>query len=373
MNGNKYVRGTDPETSHKAVYRLIPNLAPRTAQCVEMMNRIGRPCTRTEIRAEAMAQGYSVTVAETIRRRSKDLIDDDLVYVVSGDGIRQILWFTGIPVEPTPIHTYHEAQGGKMPTLKKKAATAPAPKKLALKKKAVPTKKLAVRAPVDDDGNGARPAKLSAAKKSAARARPDASGLNKPGWGEGIDQNEFTRNFRPKADSETVIKFLDPLPYANVLIHWLDERDRPQGRRSFPCLGDGSDTEACPLCALGDAPNGEHRFNIIVISETEPVHYSYTPSKTVYNKIKAFAQSARTKPLPRRYYLLAREGSTKTNTRYELTDYRRDEDVIDDYSDYYLPSQEEIDAIEKYTQEDFEKEVVSYEELEEIAREITGE
>ena len=256
-----------------------------------------------------------------------------------------------------------------MPTLKRKVAAPPA-KKLTMKK-ALPTKKLAARAPIDD-GNGPRPTKLRAAKKGgAARRRTvDASGLNKPGWGEGIDQNEFTRNFRPKADSETVIKFLEPLPYANVLIHWLDERDRPQGRRSFPCLGDEGD---CPLCALGDSPNAEHRFNIIVISDVEPVHYSYTPSKTVYNKIKAFAQSPRTKPLPRRYYLLAREGSTKTNTRYELTDYRRDEDVIDDYPDYYLPSQDEIDAIEKYTQEDFEKEVVSFEELEEIAQEITGE
>jgi hypothetical protein len=256
-----------------------------------------------------------------------------------------------------------------MPTLKRKVAAPPA-KKLTMKK-ALPTKKLAARAPIDD-GNGPRPTKLSAAKKGGAarRRQVDASGLNKPGWGEGIDQNEFTRNFRPKADSETVIKFLDPLPYANVLIHWLDEKDRPQGRRSFPCLGDEGD---CPLCALGDSPNAEHRFNIIVISDVEPVHYSFTPSKTVYNKIKAFAQSPRTKPLPRRYYLLAREGSTKTNTRYELTDYRRDEDVIDDYPDYYLPSPDEIDAIEKYTQEDFEKEVVSFEELEEIAREITGE
>ena len=263
-----------------------------------------------------------------------------------------------------------------MPILKKKAADPP-PKKLVLggKKTApVPTKKVLSRAPVDG-ANGPRPTKLSAAKKGGAASRKttSAADLNKSGWGEGIDQNEFTRNFRPKADSENVIKFLDPLPYVNVLIHWLDEKDRPQGRRSFPCLGDGSDTEACPLCALGDSPNGEHRFNIIVLSETEPVHYSYTPSKTVYNKIKAFAQSPRTKPLPRRYYLLAREGSTKINTRYELTDYRRDEDVLDDYADYYVPSQDEIDAFPKYTQEDFEKEIVEYDELEAIAQEITGE
>jgi hypothetical protein len=256
----------------------------------------------------------------------------------------------------------------------KKQAKAP-PKKLTLgaKKTAAPTKKLTARAPVDD-GNGSRPTKkLSAAKKTAAPRKVPASSLNKPGWGEGIDQNEFVRSFRPKADSETVLKFLDPLPYANVLIHWLDEKDRPQGRRSFPCLGDGSDTEACPLCALGDSPNGEHRFNILVLSDNEPVHYSFTPSKTIYNKIKAFASSPRTKPLPRRYYLLTREGSTRTNTRYELTDYRRDEDITDDYPDYYIPGQEEIDAVEKFTQEDFEREVVDYDELLAVAQEISGE
>lgn len=260
--------------------------------------------------------------------------------------------------------------------LKKKAA-APPLKKLTLGKKApakkVATKKLSARAPVDD-GNGSRPTKLSAAKKSAATPRKStAAALNRPGWGEDVDMDGFVRGFRPKADSETVLKFLDPLPYANVLIHWLDEKDRPQGRRSFPCLGDGSDTEACPLCALGDAPNGEHRFNILILSDTEPVHYSFTPSKTIYNKIKAFATSPRTKPLPRRYYLLTREGSTRTNTRYELTDYRRDEDITDDYPDYYIPSQEEIDAIEKFSQEDFEREVVDYDELLAVAREITGE
>lgn len=255
-----------------------------------------------------------------------------------------------------------------MPTLKMRKT---APKKLALKKKAPAKKTLARRAPVDS-GNGPRPTKkLSAAKKGgAARRRMDTSALNKPGWGESIDQNEFTTSFRPKADSETVIKFLDERPYANVLIHWLDERDRPQGRRSFPCLGD---VEECPLCALGDNPQAEHRMNIIVITDVEPVHYSYTPPKSVYNKIKAFANSPRTKPLPRRYYLLQREGSTKTNTRYELTDYRRDEDVIEDYPDYYLPSQDEIDLIQKYTAEDFDQEVVDYDELQRIAEEIAGE
>ncbi len=243
----------------------------------------------------------------------------------------------------------------------------PPPKKLALKKKAA-TKKSFARAP-SDSGNGPRPTKkLSAAKKGgAARRRVDAAALNKPDWGEGID-NDLLRGFRPKADSETVIKFLDERPYANVLIHWLDERDRPVGRRSFPCLGEG-----CPLCGIGDEPSGEHRINIAIISDVAPVHHSYTPPKTVFNKIKAFASSVRTKPLPRRYYLLQREGSTKTNTRYELTDYRRDEDVLEDFPDYYLPSQEEIEAIEKFTLDDFEKEIASFEELEDVVREITGE
>lgn len=262
-----------------------------------------------------------------------------------------------------------------MPPVLKKADP---PKKLTLAskaapaKKSLPVKKALGRAPVDD-ANGARPSKLAAKKGGAAPRKSTAASLNKPGWGEGIDKGDFTRNFRPKADSETVLKFLDPLPYANVLIHWLEEKDIPTGRRSYPCLGDGSDTEACPLCAMGDSPNGEHRFNIIVLSDNEPVHYSYTPSKTIYNKIKAFASSPRTKPLPRRYYLLTREGSTRTNTRYELTDYRRDEDITEDYADYYIPAQEEIEAIEKYTQEDFEAEIVEYDELLRIVQEITGE
>src|SRR3982751_4237347 len=110
-----------------------------------------------------------------------------------------------------------------MPTLKRKAAapTPPAKKKLGLKKPAAPvSKKLGARPPVDDANGARRPAKkLAAARKGKASPRSSPSELNKPGWGEGIDQNDFTRPFRPKADSETVIKFLEPLPYANVLIH----------------------------------------------------------------------------------------------------------------------------------------------------------
>lgn len=261
-----------------------------------------------------------------------------------------------------------------MPLKLTRPGTAAPAKKLGAKKLgAAPAKKLASRRPVDDDDDD-QPArkplgKKSVAKKAGAKPRGKATGLNRKGWagGDELETGDYVRNLKPKDGGEYVLKFRETEPYVNTLIHWVD---REQGRRSFPCLG--ADNE-CPLCAIGDQPRAEHRFNVILLTDGDPVQYSYTAPKSIYTKIKAFATAERTKPLTKRWYLLTREGSTKNNTRYDLKDYRRAEDIAEDFPDLYVPTADEIADIEVYTDEDFEKEVATFEDMEEVAIEIAGE
>lgn len=240
-------------------------------------------------------------------------------------------------------------------------------KKLAAK----PVSKLAARRTVtDDDDEPRRPSKLGGPKKGLAKkasgVKPKA--INKKGWGgaEEIDTDGYTRNLKPKDGEQKVLRFRENEPYSNCLIHWIE---RENGRRSFPCIGEEND---CPLCAIGDSPKPEHRFNIVVLTDGEPIAYSYAPPKSIYSKIKTFAEAARTKPLTKRWYLLSREGSTMTNTRYSLEDYRRAEDISEDFPDLYVPDDDEIAALDMYTDEDFEKETASFEEMEKAALEIAG-
>jgi hypothetical protein len=94
VNGNEFVRGSDPETSHRAVDRLMVSLSERRAQCVQMVWTLGEPCSRNEVREQAQEMGFDPAVAETIRRRVTDLINLEILFVVDGSGDSQLVWFT---------------------------------------------------------------------------------------------------------------------------------------------------------------------------------------------------------------------------------------------------------------------------------------
>jgi hypothetical protein len=106
MNGNEFVRHTDPGTSHRAVRRMAPRLSKRRRECFDIIDRIG-PCTRNDIREEAQRLGHSPSVAETIRRRATDLIKLHIIYVKDGSGDSEVLWFVNDhPAPVTPIKRY---------------------------------------------------------------------------------------------------------------------------------------------------------------------------------------------------------------------------------------------------------------------------
>ena len=71
------------------------------------------------------------------------------------------------------------------------------------------------------------------------------------------DNTEFPTDFRFSEEPQ-LIKFLQDRPFATYQQHWID---RPKGKKSFVCMGDG-----CPLCEiLGDKPRGKFAFNVLVL------------------------------------------------------------------------------------------------------------
>lgn len=235
----------------------------------------------------------------------------------------------------------------------KKAPT----KKKAAAKKIAPKKKVARRVDEDDededeDGPGER------------------VGMATSGWGgaKEMGSSDFIKNLDFKNEAEMdgktryfIGKFMDEEPYANVKIHWLNDR---KGKRSFICVGDD-----CPLCEVGADVKAEFRFNFAVFTDGDPILRSWSAGWKIYRKIESLAQSRLTSPLPRRIYLATRTGEKFNEIQYDVARINEDE-IADSYPDIYVPSAEEIEALTGYTLDDVKKEYSTMEELEEIAAEI---
>lgn len=247
----------------------------------------------------------------------------------------------------------------KKKTVAKKSPAKKAPAKKVLSKKAAAQRKGPPRRTDDDDDDDAE-----------GRDRGPRVGHVTEGWG-GADEigrsNEFIRNLDWKNDAAKagdtlyfLLRFVETGPYANLRIHWLDRK----GKRSFICVGDD-----CPLCNAGHNPKGEYRFNVAVFTEEDPVVRSMNAGYRLYTKVKAKAEAPLTKPLPKRQYLVTRSGRAWNEISYDLETIS-DDDIAESYPDVYVPTKDEVEALEPYTLDDVEKEYVSMEELEEMAVEL---
>ncbi len=128
--------------------------------------------------------------------------------------------------------------------------------------KATPTKAVAGGAkfrgkPDDVDEDGAK------------RKPPRGDGTISRGWGAAEKQMDeaggFTKTVQIKSGDLFIIRFLEDEPYAVYRMHWVGPDDR---RRSYICLG-----AKCPLCAIGHEPDGVKAFNVVKLTDGEPIHY----------------------------------------------------------------------------------------------------
>jgi hypothetical protein len=222
------------------------------------------------------------------------------------------------------------------------------------------------RRPRDEDDDA--DIETSRSRRSAAADDGD-DGDVATGWG-GADEvavpSGFATNLKLEKGETAVFKFLDDAPYANLKVHWIERK----GKRSFIC----TQKKDCPLCALGDLAEtqSEHRFNIALFTDAEPVLRSMNVSYGHAQEFKEY-HTGPGGPLTKRIYTRTRPKGP--GGRYKHSFFRHAEDVLEEHPKLHVPTQAELDALVEeglFTQSTARKERSSMEELEKIAAELSG-
>lgn len=245
----------------------------------------------------------------------------------------------------------------------KKPGTTAAPAKAAAKKAAAVTKKAA-------PATASRKAARDDDEDEDGYDGEEMSGGVTSGWGGAekmaAEHSGFAARLQMKDGDTFVIKFLDDEPYANVATHWVKRK----GRQSFICHGKAR----CPLCALGDNPRVSYCFNVVKLTDGDPLVLSWEVGIKLYRQIEKKAKAAQTSPLSKRWYALSRSGSGKDDTTYNLNalSTARLTDIIEEEGyGVVVPSEREIAKLVGYTVEDVNKQKASVKEMKELAAEIS--
>jgi hypothetical protein len=187
------------------------------------------------------------------------------------------------------------------------------------------------------------------------------------GWGayeRGKAKSGGFAEFIKLEEEPSLIKFLEPHPFASFRQHWLDRR---QGKRSWVCIED-----ECPLCDLGDDPAFRIAFNVLVIDESgKGSNKVWEVGPAVAEQIKAKAKDKRTSPIDRDdvYWAASRTGK-KQQTRYAL-DFVKERDLEDDWG---VAALDDV-TLKKYRDKAFTKEIIKIptrKQLLELAEEVSG-
>jgi hypothetical protein len=107
-----------------------------------------------------------------------------------------------------------------------------------------------------------------------------------------------------------LIRFLEDEPFKSYEQHWIN---RAEGKRSFVCLG-----ADCPLCTIaGDKPSARFAFNVVAVTDEEPVTKILTASIPVMRLIIAAHEDPRRGPLSKYFWAIGRQGQG-LQTTYSL-------------------------------------------------------
>lgn len=175
-----------------------------------------------------------------------------------------------------------------------------------------------------------------------------------------VETTEFPTDFRFSEEPQ-LVKFLQDRPFATYEQHWIE---RPKGKKSFVCLGDG-----CPLCEiLGDKPRGKFAFNVLVLSGDEPTVQVMTAPPSLARQIKKAHDDERKGPLDKEFWEVSRLG-TGPQTQYTLN-YVRGRDLAEEWKLSLDDVMELVANAEPLTAEEVVRETPRSELLE-IARSIS--
>jgi hypothetical protein len=229
-------------------------------------------------------------------------------------------------------------------------------------KKAVPPSRPAVAADDDEEEEEEQPVRPSKKKGES---------LIRGGWTDAQKQMDATSDFAQSLKLEekgVLIKFLEDTSYANFRRHWI-ERSTKDGKstRAYTCLGTVG--KECPLCEVGDKPQAVAAYNVAQIGEDGQVLLkSWDCGPRLFNVLKGYANDIKTGPLTKNYFYVNKTGKRGT-VQHNVAPVSRTA-LRDDY-EIEPPSQEDLDALEKYTPEVIRLETTKT--LREIAEEIADE
>lgn len=137
-----------------------------------------------------------------------------------------------------------------------------------------------------------------ASRRSASRTEPSRGHSVRRGW-EGAKANKAKRQigdeFKVKENTDYLLKFLEPEPFATYLEHFIKSLASNGERASFVCL-----EEDCPLDAIGDKPGDRALFNVAIIDDrghATPMWWKATSS--ILDLIEDYAFSERNSPIDR--------------------------------------------------------------------------
>lgn len=196
------------------------------------------------------------------------------------------------------------------------------------------------------------------------------------GWGGATQMaqqySDFMSRLQMKEETK-IIRFMDDEPFATVAMHWFDRgTGKKKQRQSVLCRG----SKQCPLCAIGDSPKVSTMFNVVELTDGDPVHWNLECGVRLKKDIEAAAKHPKFGPLTKKFYTLTREGMKFNDTKYKLDVIRREDDIpelAEEFSlgELHVPEWEEIDALDRYTVDDAKKGSKSAKEMREIAAELS--
>jgi hypothetical protein len=132
-----------------------------------------------------------------------------------------------------------------------------------------------------------------------------ANALLKPNKSKG----DYAPNFKP-TEQPQLVRFLEDAPFKSYQQHWIN---RSEGKRSFVCLGD-----ECPLCTIaGDKPAARFAFNVLVLTDEEPVTTILTASTPLMRLLIAAHEDKFRGPLSKYFWAIAKNGQG-LQTTYSL-------------------------------------------------------
>lgn len=227
----------------------------------------------------------------------------------------------------------------------------------------------------DEDEEDERPARgVKSAARKARRddddddddedERPRSTKAVRKGWGGAKRTKEMSSDFPEElkvGDEALLIKFLEDEPFASYRQHWIER----EGKKSFTCLEDD-----CPLCDIGDRPQGRYAFNILLLSEGEPVNKVWVVGNRLEGTLENYAKDKKTGPLTRLYWSVSRTGKG-SNTQYNVSPVK-ERDLGEDWDVEPL----EDDILAKYEKQCWDDSAVSVQtrkQLQAIADEVSDE